>query len=119
MSNRRNRDLRSDFPTVDETTEPTVTEGSDLEPAVIKNEEIVEETVTSPTNTIRGVVNKCVRLNVRKEPFDENSDNIIDTIKNGDKVTIDTNESTEQWCKIHTDSGLCGYCLRTFIKFEQ
>lgn len=60
---------------------------------------------------------KCIRLNVRKEPFLESDK--IGTIVAGDEITIDISKSTDRWYKVHTSSGLDGYCVKDFVEYKR
>ena len=60
---------------------------------------------------------KCIRLNVRKEPFLES--NKIGTLVTGDEITIDLSKSTDCWYKVYTASGLDGYCVKDFVEFKR
>lgn len=80
----------------------------------VEVESVVEtvETVTLPA-TVKGVVVDCARLNVRVAPFD--TANAICTIASGAEVTIDVDESTDEWFSICTASGINGYCMKRYI----
>jgi len=112
MSNKRNRGLRVDSMPVDEfaNTEPATVEEvtATIEPDV--------EEVTATIEPIIGVV-KSIRLNVRETAFMK--DNVIGELRLGDKVTVDLNESTDQWLRVHTESGLDGFCVRDLITLQQ
>lgn len=97
-----------------ETVEDTVVET--VEAPVIESvvEPVVEtvETVTLPT-TVTGVVVDCARLNVRVAP--NANANAICTIASGAEVTINVEESTNEWFSICTASGINGYCMKRYI----
>lgn len=113
MSNKRNRGLRVDSMPVDEFAN---TEPATVEDVATTIEPDVEEVVTTPSEPIIGVV-KSIRLNVRETAFMK--DNVIGELRVGDKVTVDLNESTEQWLRVHTESGLDGFCVRDLITLQQ
>lgn len=60
-----------------------------------------------------GHVVGCTRLNVRKAPKPRAE--IICEINCGDKVEIDKDQSTVDFYKICTVSGIEGYCVKTYI----
>ena len=83
-----------------------------VEEVVTETEQPVEETVTKPEPKM-GVVTECMKLNVREEP---NADaNIVCTINLATEVEIDEANSTEDFYKIYTASGIEGFCMKKFI----
>lgn len=95
--------------TVEETTEEEVVETVE-ESAV---EETVEETPVSAT----GIVSDCNKLNVRKSPTPLAE--VLCVIDKNSKVEIDEAESTAEFYKVCTASGVEGYCMKKFITVEQ
>lgn len=82
-------------------------------------EEVVEnvtETVEEPkvTKPKTGVVANCEKLNVREKPTTSSS--VVGVINKTEKVTIKNSESTDEWLKIKTKSGLEGFCMKKFIE---
>ena len=83
--------------------------------------DVIDETV--PTEVIEevnpeckpklGVVTECVKLNVRDEP-DVNAD-ILCTILLGSEVAIDEEESTDDFYKVCTETGVEGFCMKQYI----
>lgn len=61
-----------------------------------------------------GRVVDCVKLNVRKMP-NRNSD-VLAEVKAGSEVMIDEENSTYEFYKVCTESGIEGYCMKNFIK---
>ena len=81
-------------------------------------EEIVEEIeeIVEPANAKEyelGVVKGCAKLRVRSEP--RFGTNVICEIEQGTRVMIDTDESTLDYYKIYTESGIEGFCLKAYI----
>lgn len=85
--------------------------------------ETVSETTVVQTETentqpepkmLEGVVHECAKLNVRKEP--STSAPVVCTILKGTEVAIFEEESTDEFYKICTASGIEGYCMKQFIK---
>lgn len=73
-------------------------------------EEVVEEASTKPK---AGIVTDCLKLNVREKP-DKDSD-IVCEITASTELVIYEEESTEEFYKICTYSGIDGYCMKKFI----
>lgn len=60
-----------------------------------------------------GIVTNCQNLNVRVEP---NTDaEVVSIIKEGDEVTVFTEESTDEFFKINTLAGVEGYSMCSYI----
>lgn len=76
-------------------------------------EDVEVEEISKPKT---GVVANCLRLNVRKEPKSDGS--IICTIECLTEVTIDEKESTNDFYKICTVSGIEGFCMKKFIAIQ-
>ena len=72
---------------------------------------VVEPVVVKEPKT--GVVEGCAKLNVRKEP--NASAEVICIISSGAKVVIDEEESSDDFYKICTVSGVEGYCMKKFV----
>lgn len=75
-------------------------------------EESVEETkpIAEP---VHGVVIDCAKLNVRELP-NPNAP-VVTIIKVSSKVLVDETESTEDFYKVYTETGVDGYCMKKFI----
>lgn len=76
-----------------------------------------EETETDieesePTH-VKGVVVDCKKLRLRKEPNLESE--VLVLLNNGDSVTVDLDNSTEEWIKVSIENNIDGYCMRKFI----
>lgn len=77
----------------------------------------VKQVEQEPEPQKLGIVINCNNLNIRKHP-DLNSD-IICAIKCSTEVMIDDNESTEDFYKICTVSGIEGFCMKQYIEVRQ
>lgn len=77
--------------------------------------EEIEESI-SDVNTITGIVSDCKKLRVRNAPGLDSD--VICEIEVDSKVEIDESESTEDFYKICTETGIDGYCMKRFIKVE-
>lgn len=81
------------------------------DPELLFEEEIeIEESEPTP---IKGVVVDCKKLRLRKEPNLEGE--VLVLLNNGDSVTVDLDNSTEEWIKVYTENNIDGYCMRKFI----
>lgn len=60
-----------------------------------------------------GVVTDCVKLNVREEA-DPTAD-ILCEILLGSEVVIDETESTDDFYKVCTETGVEGFCMKRYI----
>lgn len=76
-------------------------------------EPVVEETVEEVPVSLTGVVSGCKKLNVRKlpSPYEE----VLCVLNEKTKVEIDEVNSTEDFYKVTTVSGVEGYCMKKFI----
>ena len=68
------------------------------------------------SESIVGIVSECSRLRVRSYP--ELDANVICEIDAGAQVVIDNAESTEDFYKVCTETGIDGYCMKKFIKID-
>lgn len=93
----KKRGVRAETPVLDE----AMIEATDVEEV----DEMVEETI--------GVVANCLRLNVREKPSKEA--NIICVIQLGSEVKIDEIESTDEFYKVCTETGVEGFCMKQYI----
>lgn len=90
----------------------------DKDESVNKNSDKNEDENVKEDNApdlILGVVNTS-KLNVREKP-DINSA-VICIIKTGDELGVDLLESTDDFLKVYTVSGIEGYCMRKFINIS-
>ena len=90
---------------------------------------IVEETAVEPVDqpveeapkkeSKVGIVANCEKLNLRRSPLkDSDGANIITELLPGVAVVIDEDESTPNFYKVTTETGLEGYCMRQFIELS-
>ena len=112
---------------VEETVEPEVVENVEAVavPAVetvddavaVPAVEVVEPEVTQEpeeeTTGLIGVVTECTKLNVRKAPNTDAA--VVTTLSLGTEVMIDEENSTEEFYKVYTGTGVEGYCMKKFI----
>lgn len=82
----------------------------------IENVEIEADEVQHPVETKSydlGKVTNCQKLRVRSEP--RFGDNVICELDCGTSVMIDKSESTFDYYKIYTETGIEGYCQKPYI----
>lgn len=79
--------------------------------AIVDFNDEPESIINEPTS---GVVVGCEFLNVRKSSAKDSE--VLTIIKSGDKITVDVNLSTNDFYKIHTSSGVDGFCMKKFIE---
>lgn len=84
----------------------TYTEDDAVEPEAPVVEEPVKTTVT-------GIVTGCARLNVRNDP--STTARILCALNESTEVMIDEDNSTEDFYKVCTATGVEGYCMKDFI----
>ena len=75
----------------------------------------IEESI-SDVNSITGIVSDCKKLRVRNAPGLDSD--VICEIEAGSIVEIDEVNSTEEFYKVCTETGIDGYCMKKFIKVE-
>ena len=77
----------------------------------------VEEAPKKESNVV--IVANCEKLNLRRSPLkDSDGANIITELLPGVAVVIDEDESTPNFYKVTTETGLEGYCMRQFIELS-
>lgn len=75
--------------------------------------EPVVEDIPEVVEPKQGVVVDCVKLNVRMEP--SSNSEIVGQINASSNLEVYEDESTEEFYKICTYSGVEGYCMKKFI----
>lgn len=74
--------------------------------------------VEEDTNrTLLGNIASCNKLRVRSLP--EKDSEVLLLIDRDTEFAIDESESTEEFYKIYTASGIEGYCVRKFIEVKE
>lgn len=103
FSSRRTEVRVKEDPTTEvETVEIVEQTAMEIEPA--------EPEVVEPKN---GVVANCVKLNIRKEP--DAKAEILGVIPAPSTLVVYEEESTEDFYKVCTFSGIEGYCMKQYI----
>ena len=73
----------------------------------------VNHEVENVAETVSGVVSGCEKLNMREDSNKESK--IITVLTKDAEVKVNLTESTEDFYKVCTASGLEGYCMKKFI----
>lgn len=84
-----------------------------------KNDEVVAMPAVlevEKPKPVLGVV-EANELNVRETPVVD-ATNILGTVKKGVEVEIEMDESTDDFYKVYTATGLEGFCMKQFIRVE-
>lgn len=76
-----------------------------------------DEAVKETPRTIKGEVANCARLNVRKTR--KLSAKVLTIIQKGDIVTVHTEDSTNEWLSVSTESGVDGFCMKKYIAVKE
>ena len=96
---------------VEPVVEPAIEEPVVEEPVI--EEPVIEESVIDEPEPIIGVVTDCLKLNVRE--FATKNADILGVINAATELVIIEEESTKDFYKICTSTGLEGYCMKKFI----
>lgn len=92
-----------------------VTADAVVEPVEMSPVDLVEETVETVAlpKIVEGVVVNCGKLNVRLYPgLTAPVVGILDVMS---ELEINVDESTGEWFKVCTATGIEGYCMRKFV----
>ena len=74
------------------------------------------DTTTDEPEMLEGVVANCVKLNVRNAP-NANAP-VVCTIPRGTEVEVIEEESTDEFYKVYTASGIEGFCMKQYVTVE-
>ena len=72
-----------------------------------------KEMASIQKESVFGLVSDCANLRVRKKPND--GAEVLGTIPVNTEVMIYEDQSTNDFYKVYTDSGLEGFCMKQFI----
>ena len=87
------------------------------EAPVVEPEVKVEETTEPETDdSVIGIVTGCAKLNVREGAAVNAA--VLTTIPEGSEVQIDILDSTDEFYKVCTATGVEGFCMKKFINIE-
>lgn len=65
---------------------------------------------------IGGIVSGCKKLNIREEASIKGK--ILCEVSEGTALMIDQIESTDDWFRVYTETGVEGYCMKKFVTIE-
>ena len=89
----------------------------ELDERIEDNEEAEEEKQQEETQNqpepVYGVVHNCEKLNVRKRHSKDSE--IVFVLNEGSEISIDEENSTEEWYSITHVSGVEGFCMKQFV----
>lgn len=105
--------------TVNVDTESLIQEAdvlSNEEVETLTEEDVMDAEVTEQGTLVKGVVIGCIKLNVRKEA--KPGSEVLLIIDKDTEVNILLEESTEEFYKVTTSSGVEGYCMKQYIEIK-
>lgn len=85
-------------------------------PSFEQNEEVENNVVEDIKQETTGKVFNCEQLYVRKESKKESD--VLCIIEKDSEVKINLDDSTEEFYKVVTPSGIEGYCMKKFIEVK-
>ena len=113
--NHRDRGLRSEAKTIDDTNA-----WIESKEELIENVEEPDERSTENGNEVSattfGVTHNCTTLNVR-ESADKDSESLC-VVKSGTKLMVDLSKSTDDWYHVYTPEGAEGFCMKKFVSLK-
>ena len=131
-TNYSNKNITSNQEAADAVEEKVANEEQAVEEKVANEEQAVEEkaanesqqnipdpesdinaTSNDETSELIGYVTDCVKLNVR-EAASKDSNALCEIILNS-KVIVDEENSTDDFYKVTTETGVEGYCMKQYI----
>ena len=131
-TNYSNKNIANNQEAADAVEEKVVNEEQAVEEKVVNEEQAVEEKVANEsqqnisdpesdidvaandeTSELIGYVTDCVKLNVR-EAASKDSNALCEIILNS-KVIVDEENSTDDFYKVTTETGVEGYCMKQYI----
>lgn len=73
------------------------------------------EPIAPPAETepVMGIVTGCKKLNIRKAP--SKTAEVVDVWDEGDQFMLDLDNSTSEWYKITTETGVEGFCMKQYV----
>ena len=85
------------------------------EPQVQVNENVTQEPVEKEASKV-GVVDNCVRLNIRVAPRITADVRLI--IEKGDEVTLCEKQPKGEWFRVRTQDNTEGFCMKKYITIQ-
>ena len=131
-TNYSNKNIVNNQEAADAVEEKVVNEEQAVEEKVVNEEQAVEEQVSNEsqqnisdpesdmdavandeTSNLIGYVTECIKLNVREAASKDS--NVLCEILLNSKVIVDKENSTEDFYKVTTETGVEGYCMKRYI----
>ena len=131
-TNYSNKNIVNNQEAADAVEEKVVNEEQAVEEKVVNEEQAVEEKVANEpqqnisdpesdmdavandeTSNLIGYVTECIKLNVREAASKDS--NVLCEILLNSKVIVDKENSTEDFYKVTTETGVEGYCMKQYI----
>lgn len=75
-----------------------------------------EKIKMDPTISI-GVIDKCVSTRIYKKP--SILSDLAGMLSRGSEVLVENDNPASHFCKVTSETGIEGYCMRPFIKFKE
>ena len=118
FSNESDKNKKTEILENEETVEDNTLEEAPIisSSETVESVEPIEEPVAEEKTEIIGFVEGCDKLNVRKEANKESD--IVCIIDKLTELIIDSDNSTDEFFKVTTLSGIDGYCMKKFIKIK-
>lgn len=81
-------------------------------------EVVIEETIKAePVHKYIGKTKDCDKLNVREKPKADAK--VLCKLDKTSEVEIDMDNSTNEFYKVYTSSGVSGYCMKKFMNIKK
>lgn len=90
---------------------------SNIQPAVVTVETVVDEHKVEEPKSVFGVVSGCSKLNIRKSPSPNG--NVICAVDEKTELMIILEESTSEWYKVCNSAGLNGFCMKKYVTVKE
>lgn len=98
---------------VNDTLVDEVTEDLPAEEPVEEPMEEPVEAIPEKKESLVGYVSGCTRLNIRKSP--STTGEVTTIVSEKAMLLVDPNESTDEWYRVCTESGVDGYCMKKYV----
>ena len=85
---------------------------------VAEVDEVTPVTKEDVKTVVLGAVSECAKLRLRREPIVADN-NVIEELKFADVVYVDLAESTDDFYKVITETGVEGYCMKPYINVAE
>lgn len=104
-------------PIMNESVEEVVADVVETEvEETVETVEAPEVVVEESAEPVYGVVDKCEKLNIRKNP-NKNSEPVC-VVPAKTELMIDSDKSTSDWYSVRTAAGVEGFCMKNFITIK-